>query len=289
VAFDADSAGQEAAKRGIAVAMEEGLSVRVITIPPGAGKDADECLKKNPTVWFEAIAKARSVMDWYLAAVLAQYDIKDVKQKQKAAGILLAEIMRIPFAVERDDWLKKLSNRLDIELAVLREEVKKMPKISARSDNKEPAPAIKLSALDAKSILLCNALFALLLKFPQLLDTTETLIKKEYLPEKYLSLYELVLKQYNSSQGVDPVGLGQEYNQAHPGNLVDILLLQVEKDFSSLSVKEARVEVVNIAGQIKQEWTRGQRKELQKALMDAEQALDRKKIDELMIKLQTLN
>lgn len=70
MAFDADSAGERAGKRGIQIAVEEGMKVKVIVIPAGAGKDADECLKKNPQVWFEAVQSAQDVMDWYFNITL---------------------------------------------------------------------------------------------------------------------------------------------------------------------------------------------------------------------------
>jgi DNA primase len=61
MAFDADSAGQNAGKRGAGVALEEGMNVKVIQIPSGFAKDADECLKKDKAVWFKAVAGATSV------------------------------------------------------------------------------------------------------------------------------------------------------------------------------------------------------------------------------------
>ena len=47
MAFDADNAGQEAMKRGVDVALVEGLNIKIINLPPEGGKDADECLKNQ--------------------------------------------------------------------------------------------------------------------------------------------------------------------------------------------------------------------------------------------------
>ena len=47
IAFDADAAGINAARRGIEIALAAGMNIRIIRIPDGAGKDPDECIKKD--------------------------------------------------------------------------------------------------------------------------------------------------------------------------------------------------------------------------------------------------
>ena len=99
MAFDADAAGQAAAKRGIDIALQEGMSIKVIRIPEGAGKDADECLKKNPAVWFQSVKDASDIMDWYFERAFGGRNTDNPKEKQQIANELLPEIARIPYAV----------------------------------------------------------------------------------------------------------------------------------------------------------------------------------------------
>lgn len=61
-----------------------------IELPATAGKDADECLKKNPKVWFKVIKKARK----NLSTILIAFD-------QDEAG--KEATMRVPALVEKAD------------------------------------------------------------------------------------------------------------------------------------------------------------------------------------------
>ncbi|MFA7653521.1 MAG: DNA primase [Candidatus Magasanikbacteria bacterium] len=288
VAFDADSAGQEAAKRGIAVALEEGLNVRVISIPTGAGKDADECIKINSSVWFDAVKNADGVMEWYFAGTLSKYNKHDPIQKQKAAEILLAEILRIPHVVERDDWLKKLSNELDIDTAVLREESKKIiaDKIKHVGFKPEQKPAAKIENKD-KMTMIGDALMALMLKFPAVFGWLVGQLKSEYLSPQHQALYDLVSKQYNTKV-IDVSELEKQYQKISTDGLLDILLLQAEKDFCDFTDEQARKEAVDLVNQAKIEWTKKRRQTIQKELEKAEKMPDKEQLDGLLNELQNL-
>ena len=83
MAFDTDAAGESAAKRGIGLAIEAGINVKVIQIPEGGGKDPDECLKKNKDVWFEAVEKATDIMNWYFAGAFQNKNIQAPARHRK--------------------------------------------------------------------------------------------------------------------------------------------------------------------------------------------------------------
>src|SRR3989339_1687286 len=119
MAFDMDEAGQNAARRGITVALKDGFGVKVIRLPKDAGKDPDECLKKHPQIWFDAVEKAQEVMEWYFEKSFTNRDLNNHKNKQVIANELLSEIALIQYAVERDHWLKELGSQLAVEVSVL--------------------------------------------------------------------------------------------------------------------------------------------------------------------------
>ena len=167
MAFDMDEAGQNAARRGIAIALREGMNIKVIRLPADAGKDPDECLKKNPTIWFDAVRQAVSVMDWDFKNILSGVNLSDPRQKQQVADALLNEIQKIPHPVERDSWTKKLADILNVDLSVLVEMIQKKQKNPTRSPEiVQVKPQIK-AKID-RFHLLVNQIWSLFLKFPNI-------------------------------------------------------------------------------------------------------------------------
>jgi DNA primase len=298
MAFDADSAGQKAAKRGIDIAMQEGMNIKVIKIPDGAGKDADECLKKNPKVWFDAVDKAVNVMDWHFASVLGKNNRHDPKEKQMAANALLLEISKIPFAVEQDEWLKRLGEELGIENSILRAELKKIKKTApakfALNDEKNAGNVAvnsmvepKITPANGRSSLLSSRLFSLVIKFPKIYTGRAAEFRPEYfIHTNFDSLYEILNNHYNT--GANPDRWNEVLVLANKDGLTDILAMQVEKDYADLDEDAAGKEADILLGEIKAEWKKIARKEIQDELVRAERSGDKNAVNELFLKLQQL-
>ncbi len=270
IAFDADAAGQNAAKRGIDLALEQGMNIKIIQIPAGDGKDADECLKKNPAVWFKAVENSKEVMEWYFASALSGADKHDPKQKQKIANTLLTEIIRLPYAVERDHWLKKLADELSVDSATLTAEMRRLasekPKYfegKSVENVVKPTPERENWGEQNKLSFLVEKVFALLVKFPKFfveydLDSS----RRFFPPEPMVGLYESLKKQYNGS--VDKQAIEKENQDS-----IDILILKADKDYGDLSPEDARKELNILFGLIKSEWKINKQKELAKPLEEA--------------------
>lgn len=277
IAFDADAAGQNAAKRGIDLALEQGMNIKIIQIPAGCGKDADECLKKDPAVWFKAVAGAKEVMEWYFASVLAGADKHDPKQKQKIADALLAEIIRLPYAVERDHWLKKLADELNVDHATLTAEMRRLSSVKPKfgEANQNPAPIQKEAPAkqdnwgeQGKTRLLAENIFALLVKFPKLFAEFDSAPRQEFFPPAPLiGLYETLKNQYNGS--VDQKVMPSESEREHQ-NSIDILVLKADKDYGDFNPEQAKNEITILLSSIKSEWQKNKRAELTSALKEAE-------------------
>ncbi|TSC74237.1 MAG: DNA primase [Parcubacteria group bacterium Gr01-1014_44] len=274
IAFDADAAGQNAAKRGIDLALEQGMNIKIIQIPAGCGKDADECLKKDAAVWFKAVENAKEVMEWYFASVLVGADKRDPKQKQKIADTLLSEIIRLPYAVERDHWLKKLADELSVDHTTLTAEMRRLasarPKhYEGKQENiAEQNPKEENWGEKSKSVLLTENIFALFIKFPKLLAEYDVGLKGEFFPPASMaSLYESLKKQYNGS--IDAKVMPSDLEEEHQ-NSIDILVLKADKDYGDFNSEEAKKELSILLASIKSEWQKNKRVELFSALKEAE-------------------
>jgi DNA primase len=123
IAFDADAAGINATLRGLDLARTEDFNIKIITLPPDAGKDPDDAIRKDPEIWKEAIASAVDIMDWVFRLAFKGRNLADPFQKREIAQQILPEIKRIADPIVRDHWLKKLANALETSEDALRDAI----------------------------------------------------------------------------------------------------------------------------------------------------------------------
>jgi len=285
MSFDMDEAGQNAAKRGIDMALQAGMNVKVIRIPDKAGKDPDECIRQNPEVWQQAVDQSQEVMQWYLEKVMAGKDLADHRQKQAVVNEILPEIVRIPYAVERDHWLKELASKLSVEVAVLRDDLKRIEskKLKPRAEKAVESKSQIILEKD-RFALLAERLFSLVLKYP---DSTSILLEEDLAEiltaSQYVALYAGIKKGYNIQELREAVKTDEQEN------LVDILLMQGEWEFSSMGGDDVNKEIRNIVASLKEAGVKKRRQGLQIEIEKAEKAGEAEKLKELIEEFQKLN
>ncbi|OGH86582.1 MAG: DNA primase [Candidatus Magasanikbacteria bacterium RIFOXYC12_FULL_33_11] len=293
MAFDSDNAGEKAARRGIELAIAQGVNVKIIQIPEGAGKDPDECIKNNKEVWFDSVNKASEVMDWYFERAFLKKDIHNPKDKQDISFELLSIIQYIPYPVVLDHWLQELSHRLLTDIDVLRKELdrirneeKKVPEIrNKQAEVKKPELVLPLTRLES----LIERFLALYLRFPEKIKDISNLfsIDLSLSTGKYSALYEKLKAVYNDENN-DISHVREYFNTENQENIVDVLLMQGEKDFLDFGDKEALKDLQDLSKIIRQEWLKIERTRLQNEISLAESSGDNSKVDELMTQFQKL-
>lgn len=297
IAFDGDAAGQQAAERGIDLARSSGMAVKVIRLAPEAGKDADEVLKKNPQAWWDAVKNASDIMEWYFQRGLTT-NLSDPRVRQAAINYVLQKIVVIPYAVERDFWVRELAGRTGEDIAVLRENIKELKaansgpvkaKTAAEPISEKPTALPRLSQL-------AERWFTLGLRFPTLVvnffQNPDPALQAAALSTPHLApLYEAAQNQYTATAGLSVPSLREAlYDQtAGAENLVDVLLMRGELDFFGLQEPQARQEMANIQNAIRTDWLKIRRSELVTALTAAERANDSATIQRLLTELQNLH
>lgn len=294
MAFDADSAGQNAGKRGIEVALEEGLRVKIIIIPALVAKDADEFLKKDPAAWWQAVASAVNVMDWYFATTLTGLNRRDPQAKQRAADILLVQISRLPYAIERDDWLKRLGEELAIEPNILREEIRKIKRVpqlaeEQRENKVRRAPLPQSAEPPSLLVNLARDFWSLLLQFPERYGTVCSLLKKDYFVEPALgSLYETAQNLYTTGTAVSADVLREQGRDQGTSEMVDLLLLRPYSAMAELSAVDVQAELEQLIARLRDEWRHARRSEIQHEIVQAEKKDDQERVGALFVELQSL-
>lgn len=291
MAFDGDSAGVAAAKRGINIALGEGLNVKAIRIPEGKGKDADECLQKNSAVWFEAVKNASDVLHWFFEMVFFSKNTSDPKEKQKIANELLPIIGLIPFAVERDYWLKELAGRLGTDTSVLRDDLKRFEKTPINAQNIiKVEPSKKPIELDRLDMLLKRFLMILTYS-PQYITTVWTNLKDGcWKGGAYEHLYEFIKNHYNSNQGNTAEVWRNFFDGSEYKNDFEDLKMIAQMQVQNIEEITIKDELIELAVQTKDEWAKKRRKEIgqELAMASAETTPDKQRMEKLLIELQSI-
>ncbi|MCJ7829471.1 DNA primase, partial [Patescibacteria group bacterium] len=75
-ALDQDIAGDQAARRGIELADEQGLMIKVVKAK--GGKDPDEIAQKNPQLWLKMVEEAIPVYDYLIDSALNRFNVEDI-------------------------------------------------------------------------------------------------------------------------------------------------------------------------------------------------------------------
>jgi len=114
--------------RGLDLARSQDFSIRVITLPPEAGKDPDEAVRKDPQLWRDAIKNAIPIMEWVYRMGFKAGSPSTPEGKKEIVKMILPEIGRIADAVERDHWMRRLAKDLDTSLGALEEVLQKLGK-----------------------------------------------------------------------------------------------------------------------------------------------------------------
>lgn len=289
IAFDADTAGQSAAKRGIDIALAEGMNIKIIQIPEGMGKDPDECIKKNKDVWYKAVGDAQGIMEWYFKRTFAHKNVTNPKDKQTIVNSLLPEISRIPFAVERDHWLQQLSEMIHVDMSILREDAVRLNKVG---ETKKPVVEQKKAVIIPKNShieMLLSKFFAIILRKPEPFSLYIAKIPEPVLStSSYLALYQTLKMQYTDHNSIDLDHARSSCSREGEENIVDILLMQGDKDFSDFTEQDLKKEIEQIVSNMKNDWLKEEGKRLQEAIRDAEKSGDKEKMNVLMEKFQAL-
>ncbi|HLD17465.1 MAG TPA: DNA primase [Patescibacteria group bacterium] len=144
-ALDRDAAGGAAARRVAALAHPFGFQLKAAVLPPGAGKDPDEAVQKDPELWRQAVSGAVPVMQYLMVQALEGKDLARVEDKRAAASLLITDLLLLDSEVERDHWIQRAADLLGADRAALRADVEKARKaphlLGGKTDQKVRGPA----------------------------------------------------------------------------------------------------------------------------------------------------
>jgi DNA primase len=123
VNFDPDTAGAKATERTLGLLVEEEFDIKVLTLETGF--DPDLFLRrKGKDAYGAALKHSQKYFDYLIDRARAQFPARNADSKVKAVNHLLPHIQRVPSRIVRDELALEISQKLGIDSAVLRQELK---------------------------------------------------------------------------------------------------------------------------------------------------------------------
>jgi DNA primase len=151
VNFDPDAAGAKATERTLGLLIEEEFDIKVLTLEPGF--DPDLYVRRKGREAYAKQLKQGSLpyFSYLIERARAQFPVRSGEGKKKAVNYLLPHVQRVPSRIVRDGLAEEIAQKLSIDSAVLRQELK-----HAAADRK--SATLKISAesqiTDAEKILI---------------------------------------------------------------------------------------------------------------------------------------
>jgi len=123
VNFDPDTAGAKATERTLGLLVEEEFQVKVLTLESGFDPDL-YIRRKGKEAYAGALKNSQKYFDYLIERARAQFPVRSAEGKVKAVNYLLPHIQRVPSRIVRDELAKEMAQKLGIDSAVLRQELK---------------------------------------------------------------------------------------------------------------------------------------------------------------------
>ncbi len=151
VNFDPDTAGANAAEKSIALLIEEGFTVKVVTLD--GGLDPDRYVRERGTqAYIAALRSARRHSDYLIERARTLFPPVTPDAKVKALNFLLPHMQHIPSRIARDEFAADAAQKLAIDSALLRQELKQAASARRADVRSNNAGAAALS--EAEKLLL---------------------------------------------------------------------------------------------------------------------------------------
>lgn len=237
ICYDADNAGQNAAQKAMKLLGEVGVEVRVLKL--SGAKDPDEYIKKFGAESFRrALGESKTGFDYSLEKIAQSYDLNLPEEKIKASADVCAVISRAYAEVERDIYIRRAAERLEISADALKSDVERARRARSREAkqkesrdaqllvknigdrvNPEAAKYIKATAAE-------EALLGLMLIYDEFRKAAASgsvpITPEDFVTEFSRRVFEALCTLENSEAGYSKAMLGQMFDVNEMGRIEKI-------------------------------------------------------------------
>lgn len=138
ISYDGDFAGQKANLRGLGILKEEGLRVRVVPMPEGMDPD-DVAKTQGAEGYKKCLEKAMPLIDFRILSIERKYDLTKTDDRRDFVKEALAVAQEAESQTEREELLKTISRKAEVNLSALERDFESAGKASQSA----PVPSFR--------------------------------------------------------------------------------------------------------------------------------------------------
>ena len=270
--FDPDEAGRKALARSMELFLAGNVHARAVILPDG--HDPDDFVRiRGREKMQDLVAHAVPIVDYYIEEILGRRgSLEDERDKLREA---VAFLSRIGDAVERNLFIKKVSETLNVDQDVLKSEVFRVLTHAAPL----PAPQKKRTAREPDPLEL--SLIHMMLECPDRIRTIAASgVLARFATEELRSLGEELLTAFEKEGGEIP-DMFSLLNEVAEGPMKTRLLdlLMRESPYQTEWMDRLIADTVR---KIQRKWYKGRHRVLKAKIVKAEETGDRMMCDELL-------
>lgn len=288
--FDMDEAGQKAAQRSAQLAFEKELSVAIVSIADG--KDAADIVRDNADKFIQAINSSISAMDYFINKSFTNKDKSKIEDKKKIIEELAGLINSFSNKVEKEFWIKNLSDKLGIsEKALFDEFNKRESTVWRKDDHKSDFQKLEIEAGEYDKI-----------KDIQV-QIMGAFISEDNIWREGVAKYEEEIKKYFNNQKIVEIVLekgkevdynfekllGSLENLEQKKFLRELYFKNCEKNEAFYSIKERWLSIEQYFMELKRNLVKNKSTELIEKIKEAEKLGDKDRLKELTTELMEIN
>jgi DNA primase len=277
--FDPDEAGKKALARSIELFLTGSMSAKVVVLPDGL--DPDQYIRKFGKENFDKlVVNAQSMVDYYIETVIGKVD--SVEEKLQALRAALPFVGSIDDVIERNLFIKRVSEKLGIDQELLKREIHHSLDSKTPAQERTPQTEDK-KRIDPVELTLIHMMHEYPAKIPEILKTGVL----DYLMNAEIKQFTEVLKEAFARDGAPHFDFSILSDQLEPKAVRENLLKKMVDEVSVDEKMAGRI-LADTINKIKRKWYKEKQKDLIVKLSKAEEMGDRELCDRLVTEKKKL-
>lgn len=274
--YDGDQAGETASLRGLDLFVQEGLGVRIVSLPKGYDPDSF-VRKEGPSEFSLLIDSAEDLFDYKLGQLVSKYDAFSPTGKTKICAEMLPTIAKVTNAVLKFEYIRRLAEGLQIKEEALLSELKKV-KPDYTYELADDFLKEKPQGAMAEKIII-----GLMLDEPEVIPEVKASLKSEdFADEGTRIIAEEIFKSYGDGKTLKPTQL--------INRLKDERLSRIVSEATSLTdeITDIQKNLIDCIKWIKNQNIKSKLAELQNLIKVAQAMGDEKRVYQLVSEYNSL-